>query len=230
MNEEYEEIDLLELAQRILSRWKFVVLLVVLSAGAAYGVTKQLITPIYEASTTVFIGKESTALASLNLADLQVGNQLVTDYRELIKTNLVTQEVIEELALITTVKDLQEALEVGTIKDSRFMHITFKDADPKVAAKVADKISVILTEKAEQIVGVKNILIVDFAEVPEKPVSPSTPKNVAVAGILGFVLALIIIFIELMLANTLEKDEDIEKELGLPLLGSIPVFEGGSRS
>ncbi len=225
MNEDYQEIDLMELAQRIRRLWKFVVLLVVLSAATAYGVTKMLVMPIYEASTTVFIGKENNAMATLNLADLQVGNQLVTDYRELIKTDLVMAEVIEELALITTVEELQEDLEVQTIKASRFQRIPFRYSDPQLAVTVADKISVILTEKAEQIVGVKNILIVDFADMPEKPVSPKIPVNVASSAILGFLVALLVILIQMIMGSTIESETDIEKELGLTLLGSIPMFK-----
>lgn len=230
MNEEYQEIDLMELAQRILQRWMLIVLLTAIAAGVSYGVTKYRLTPIYEASTTVFIGKDSSEIMGLDIMDFEMGQALVTDYQELIQTNLITEQVVKDLALLGTKEDIQAGLNVEAVKDSRFMRISFKDPSPEMAVKVADKLSVVLTKKAVDIVGVKNIQIVDFAELPKAPISPSTSKNVAVAGILGMMLALFIIFVELMMANTIEKEEDVEKELGLPVLGVIPKFAGEDRT
>ncbi len=226
MNVECQEIELLDLMRRIAKKWWLIVILVTISAVTSYYVTKMRITPIYKATTTIFIGKESSSITDISLADLEIGNQLVTDYRELIKTNLVAKEVIEKLALKVTPVDLNKFLMVQTVKGSRFMHISYKDPSPELAVKIVDKVSEVMKEKAETIVGAKNVHIVDYAELPHKPVSPNLFLNVAVAAVLGFITAIIIIVLDTMLDTAVHKEEEIEKEIGLPVLGIIPKFKG----
>lgn len=229
MNEEYKEIDLLELVRHVLHHWWLILILTLIAAGASYYITNTTIAPTYKAYTTLFIGKENNSITELSLSDLQVGNQLVTDYQELIKTNLVTEEVIKELALLATPGDLKLYLGVETIKDSRFMHVSYTDTNPERATEIANKLSEILAEKAIAIVGVKNIQIVDYAEVPTIPVGPNKTMNTAIAGVLGLMVALLVIFLKMTLINTVQKEEDIEKELGMPVLGLIPRFKGEQR-
>ncbi len=130
-------------------------------------------TPIYQAKSTLFIGKDSGGLSNISLSDLQVGNTLVSDYVQLISTNLVTEEVIQDLGLNTTVAAFKSNIGVKAISDSRFMRIAYNHPDPEQAKIIVNKLSETLTEKALDIVGVKNIQIVDYAKKPFAPVSPS---------------------------------------------------------
>lgn len=229
MEKEYQEVDILELAGRVMKKWWLILLLVLIAAGASLLMTRTMVTPVYEASTTVFIGKESAKLSDISLMDIQVGSQLVTDYTELLETNQVLESVIWELALKANPEALRENLTVSIIKDSRFMRIAYKDPNPELAVKVADKISDILKVKAEEVVGVKNVVIVDYAKVPSVPDSPSLPKNMGIAGVMGMMLALVVIFMQLVLDNTMKVESDVELELGLPVMGVIPRFKGEKR-
>ena len=230
MSEEYQEIDLLELGRIVLGKWWLILLLICVSSGTAFFTTKALVTPIYQASTTVFIGKESTKIADISLMDIQVGDQLVTDYNQLVKTNLVMNRVIDELALKATPGELVSHLSVETIKDSRFMRIAYEDPNPDMAVQVVNKVSDLLKIEAENVVGVKNVVIVDYATKPKTPVRPSRSKNMVIAGVLGMAVAVCVILLQHMLDNTFKKEQDVEKELGLPVLGLIPVFKGEERS
>ena len=229
MQEEYQEIDLVELMRAIMRKWWLIVGFMVVAGGISYYITTEYITPIYEAKSTLFIGKENDVLSNISLGDLQVDNKLVVDYRELIKTRLVTEEVINDLALLTTVDGLITNLNINIISESRFMHITFKDPVPERATQVVNRLSEVLAEKAESIVGVKNVQIVDYALVPTVPISPSIRKNVAIAAVLGMMVALGIIFLLMMLDNTVRTEEDLEKLSQVPVLGVIPKFKGEIR-
>lgn len=77
-------------------------------------------------------------------------------------------------------------------------------------------------------VGVNNISIVDPADVPQKPSSPRLVLNLALsllAGVgLGVLLALGLEQIDEAIADPAE----VERRLGLPLLGSVPKLETGT--
>ena len=70
-----------------------------------------------------------------------------------------------------------------------------------------------------------NITIIDRAEVPGTPSSPSLPRNLAIGLLLGLVLAGIAIFLRDQLDDVIHTPEDVEEKLGLSLLGVVPRAE-----
>lgn len=66
-----------------------------------------------------------------------------------------------------------------------------------------------------------NIAIVDAAQVPGSPSSPSLARNIMIAVLLGFALAIVLVFLRDQLDDRLRIPEDVESKVGLPLLGVI---------
>lgn len=71
-------------------------------------------------------------------------------------------------------------------------------------------------------VGVNNIAIVDTADVPEKPSSPRLLLNLAIAILAGFGLGTALAFGLEQLDEAIADPSEVERRLGLPLLGSVP--------
>ncbi len=71
-------------------------------------------------------------------------------------------------------------------------------------------------------VGVNNVSIVDPADVPQGPSSPSLLLNLLLAALLGLGLGVIIAFILEQLNETITDPAEVESRLGLPLLGVVP--------
>lgn len=67
-----------------------------------------------------------------------------------------------------------------------------------------------------------NIAVVDVAEEPKSPSSPSLTRNIAIALLLGLTLAAAIVFLRDQLDDRLRVPEDVESKIGMPLLGVIP--------
>lgn len=229
MENEYQEIDLRELISAVLKRWWIIALCFIISTVAAYIITIQYMEPIYEAETTLFIGKEKGDIGSISVGDFQLNSKLITDYREIAKSRLVATEVIENLKLNMDLKTFRNNLSVSTIKDSRLFTINVQHTNPKVAMDVANEIANVLVEKVSTIIDVKNVQVIDEALEPTSPVKPNKKMNVAIAGVLSIMVALFIIFIIEFLDNTVKSEEDIEKHLGLTVIGVIPKFKGEER-
>lgn len=77
-------------------------------------------------------------------------------------------------------------------------------------------------------VGVNNISIVDGAEQPRKPSSPKLLLNMALALVIGFVLAGGLALLLEQIDQGISDPSQVEQELGVPLLGSIPKVESGN--
>lgn len=73
-----------------------------------------------------------------------------------------------------------------------------------------------------------NVSIIDRAEPPNRPSKPRLLLNIALAGLLGLGCGVVIALLLEALDETLEKPEDVEEKLGLPVLGVVPLLEKGS--
>jgi capsular exopolysaccharide synthesis family protein len=74
-------------------------------------------------------------------------------------------------------------------------------------------------------VGVNNISIVDAAEVPGSPYTPRLSRNLAIALMLGLMFGGAAAFAREHLDDTFKSPEDVEENLGVPLLGIIPLVD-----
>lgn len=77
-------------------------------------------------------------------------------------------------------------------------------------------------------VTANNISIVDRAQAPNRPSKPNLLLNVALAGLIGLALGVLAALLIEALDETLEKPEDVEEKLGLPVLGVVPLLDKGT--
>jgi len=54
--------------------------------------------PVYKAETTLFLGKEKDQV-SLSFSDIQVNNQLVVDYREILQSRRVAEIINQKFGV-----------------------------------------------------------------------------------------------------------------------------------
>ena len=78
--------------------------------------------------------------------------------------------------------------------------------------------------------GGTSLLIASPALVPANPVKPNKKLNMAVALVLGLMVAVGLAFVLEFMDNTIKHPDDVQKHLGLPVIGAIPVYrESGSK-
>lgn len=77
-------------------------------------------------------------------------------------------------------------------------------------------------------VGVNNISVVDTADVPQKPSSPRLLVNLALALLAGLGLGALLAFGLEQIDEAIADPGEVERRLGLPLLGSVPKLESGT--
>lgn len=95
------------------------------------------------------------------------------------------------------------------------------------AVKVSENIYLILLEKYQEarineVMELGDIRIIDKALVPDAPIKPKKKLNLAIGGVLGVMLGVMLVFFMEYLDNTIKTADDIERHLGLPVLGLIP--------
>lgn len=221
-----EEIDLRDLFGMLMKRWYIILISVLVCSAAAALISLFVLKPVYQSNTTLYIGKnldgEKTDLA---YNDVLLGSQLVKDYREIVKSRLVANEVIQELKLADmSIDDFTAKLSVDLKNDTRVIQISAMDNNPEMAKSIANKVAEVFMVKVVDIMQVENVKVIDTAEAPEHPVKPNKKMNVAIGFILGLMVGFGIVFLIEYFDNTIKTVDDIKKYLDLPVIGTIPVF------
>ena len=220
------ELDLKQLFLIIIKRWWLMLLIPLVAAGVTAYLSYYVLDPVYEANTTLYvINKQSENQTTIAQSDLTVGGLLVQDYKEIIVSRTVTQEVIDQLGLIgLTTDELADKITVEAKNNTRILEIRVKDENPERAKKITDALASVFIERVVELMKVDNVSIVDAAVVPNAPVEPRPLRNTAIAAAAGLLLAIGAAFLLEFLDDTIKTSEDVEKHLGLTVLGTIPVF------
>ena len=229
MEERYEEteIDLVEVFHALVSKIWLIILLAALGFGLMVGYTMLFVKPTYSSSSTIYILSKTKSITSL--ADFQIGTQLTQDYKVIITSRPVLEEVIQNLGLNTTYDALKKQISINNPDNTRFLEITITDTDAYLAKKIVDELTDVSVKNTASVMDTEPPNIMDYGQVPEKPIAPSMKKNGIIGGLLGFVLACAIIIIQFMMNDSIKTGEDVEKYLGLNVLGMIPLEEGVSK-
>ena len=227
METEEIEIDLLQLWNAIRHRIWLVLLAGFIVADIAFAITKFLITPMYSSSATMLVVTKETTLSSL--ADLQLGSQLTNDYEIMITSRPVLQEAIEELGLEISYKRLRNMITISNPNDSRMLIISTLQADPELAKNVVDTVAEISSEYIAEKMEVTAPKIIEEGEVPIFQSSPNLLRNTAIGGMLGILAAVFLICVAVILNDSIQTEDDIERYLQLPVLAVVPDKSGSSR-
>jgi len=180
---------------------------------------------VYQSDTSIFVGKSNNMQNDqMVYNDILIGNQLVKDYRELVKSRLITNIVIKRLNLPLNAKQLSRKLNVSLKNDTRFIEITAQDTDPVMAQKIANEIASVFKEKAVELIDVENVQIIDVAELPTEPIKPNRKLNIAIAAFIGLMVGIGLVFLIEYMDNTIKTVDDIKKYVDLPVIGTIIQF------
>lgn len=179
--------------------------------------------PVYTTSTTVVLvkdeSKENDEVISQN--DITLNQKLVSTYRQIVKSKLVLNQVINELNLDYSYEKLYNEVNVTAVEDTEILKITVTDKSALLASKIANGIAAVFNKEITDIYNINNVNVIDEAEVDYKPSNDNLTRDLVLAIITGAVLSSAVIFIIFYFDDTLRDSEFIENEVKLPLIGKI---------
>ena len=131
------EIDLLELFRVWKKKLWLIILVTFLGGTVGFAFSKIAPTPMYTSTSMMYAVSKETTLTSL--ADLQIGSQLTQDYKVIITSRPVLEEVIGDLDLNISYEILKSKISINNPADTRILAITATDPDPQMAKAIVDR-------------------------------------------------------------------------------------------
>ena len=224
-----EEVDLKQLFEMFWNRKKqvFLIVLVFIIIGLIY--TIFLTVPKYTSSTTlVLTGSENSGGTSSNTittTDVTLNSKLVSTYSEIVKSNNVIRQVISNLGLDISEDELRNSVSVSSVEDTEMIKITVTTKNAEDSAKIANETANVFSAKVAEMYNINNVHILDQAEIDNNPSNINHPKDIVIFTFIGIVIAVIYVLLANMLDTTVKTAEDLERELKIPVLASIPIYE-----
>ncbi|MCL5934897.1 MAG: Wzz/FepE/Etk N-terminal domain-containing protein [Firmicutes bacterium] len=169
---------------------------------------------VSEGSPTVYISEEANPVyitLSQGYADKQTNISELTAKIEVVESVIAqTRQEFDQIqkALVERKTD-REKLDA---QKARLVTARNMLADKVTETQIAKSIDL----------GETSIVVVSPAMVPSSPIKPNKQLNIAVAFVLGLMMAVFIVFILEHLDNTIKSPQDVADKLHVPLLGSIP--------
>ncbi|MCO1600982.1 YveK family protein [Desulfosporosinus nitroreducens] len=229
-----EEIELRQYWEMLKKRWIIVLVLPIIAALTSGVVSFFIIKPVYQASTTLIVGKKASeagqaAVQMLDNSVLQANLQLAKTYATIAQSRTVEQSVINHLDLTMSVAELDKLITINPVKTTEILEIQVMNTNPELATDIANSMAAEFSKAVIEIKKVDSVSIVDTAVVPNNPVKPNKKLNILIAYVVGLMAAFGLVFLLEYLDNTIKTSSDVENVLGIPVLGVIPNFEAGKQ-
>lgn len=221
-------MNLQNLIKLVRNRWVTIAVtaLLTLLGAVAYTLVQ---TPLYQASTRLFISTTSGSSAS----DLYQGNLYsqgrVFSYTQLVMGETLAQRTIDRLGLDMNAATLKTHVTAKTKPNTVLIDVSVLDTSPVQARDIANAMSdefVMMVQELETPSrGAKpeaRVVVEQRATIPAQPVVPKKARNLALGIVLGGMLGVGLAFLRDLLDNTVKSQETLEGITGTGVVGYIP--------
>ena len=225
-----EEIDLKNILQSFWDRKIGMAIIILICVILGYIYTTYFVSPVYTATATAILtsstGNETTGTqVSVTQSEVTLNKSLLSTYQGIATSDSVVEDVITNLGLNSTPDEVRKNIKVSSEEETQIINISVENADPSLAAKIANEIRRVFAERVAELYDMNNIKPLDDAKVPTAPSNINHVKDILMFAAGGIVLAIIYVVVANLLDNTVKSSSDIEKAIGINVIAEIPIYE-----
>jgi capsular polysaccharide biosynthesis protein len=218
---EETELDLRDLFGVIKKRIWLIIVITLLTTFLAAIVSVFFISPTYESSVGIIIGKQAGG-EKITSSDVTMYQSLMQTYKDIAGTNKVAETAASTIGGGLKSGDLLKRTTVTTKTGTMILNIA---VDSKAAAdsfKEVQAYADAFVQRAKELIPEGDVRIMDSPQLPESPIKPNVKMNIAIGFLLGLLVSVGISFLLEYMNNTIVTKEDVEKYLELSVIGIIP--------
>lgn len=213
------EINLYELLLVVLEKWYWLVLSAALGVIITVFYSVQIAVPQYEATSKIYVINNKDSV--IDVSTLQVANYLTNDYLQVFDNWELHERVLQRLKLDYTYSQLSKIISVRNPTGTRVLVITCRTTEPLLAQSLANTYAEESAEFISEKMDTASPKLFEKALLPSAPVSPNKTRNALMGLLLGIIFAMAGILIHYMTDDYVRTEDDVEKYLNLPTLGTM---------
>ena len=202
--------------------WVIVLAAFVCSVGSLT-IDRMTFDPQYASTATLYILRQTDAANPSDAnSDFSLALKVVNDCTYLLKSHTVLDEVLSVLNLDMEYEDLYDCVSTTNPEDTRILEVTVKAESPEMAKRIVDRICTIGSKRIEEAMGFQQVNLYEFGTTDPDPCNRTRLLTFALAGVAAAVITYVIFLIIFLLDDRIKTDEDVERYLGLSILGNVP--------
>jgi capsular polysaccharide biosynthesis protein len=213
---------------RIIRRRIWVIVLAVMVTAVAAYVFSKLQEPLYrsEASYLVVPNRNDNGLSIVLTNNMN-------SYKQLALARPQIEKISAQLQLDRSPEWLLEHISIQANADDRKMivQVDYPDIDmaPRLANAVGENMAALVSSLNDGLEGTDKInMRITTPATPPQLYRPQTRINVLAGAFLGLIIGLLLAFVLDAIDDTLKNTEDVERHVGLTILGAIPATNATS--
>ncbi len=217
-------MNLMDYIRIILRRWWIVAILVILSVGSAFLLSK-VQTPVYRATQKILMQP-----SRIDFGLAEATTRLMRSYVVFLDSDDRAREVIDALQLDMLPGELRSHVTIDADESRLLLTIDVDLPDGQLASDIARQWGTIFVqwrEEENQRARFEDRISAELIDTPTfSQIRPNTTVNVLAGAVLGVLVGGVIVFVlEYLESNVIRDQNDIERSLGIPVLGAIPPEE-----
>lgn len=197
--------------------------------GATVGLGVALASPpMYRSTSSVLVISDRGDNPSELVQGSTYAENLVATYVVLVGSEIVLQPVIDELGLDTSVKSLATAISADSPLNTVIIDIHADSQDPAMAQQLSASVAQSLANVANKVSPTTmdgkatiRLTTIQSASLPKYPFSPRKRLSVAVGGIGGLGVGVLIAITRSLLRQTLRGRDDVAQVTAVPVVGEV---------
>ncbi len=217
------EIDIKQIAFLLLGKIGYILAIGVILAILAFTYFKFIATKSYNSSAQLYVMNQESD-GGITTGDIQISTYLTTDCLGMITSRPVMEKVISELKLDMTADALAGKISSDNTTGSRLITITVTDSSPVMAKRIVDSVAKASADHIKEVTQAEFVSQVYDGEIATAPSSPAVMRNTLIAMILGIAIGCAIVIIRFLMDDSIKGADDVEKFLGITVIGTIPLF------
>lgn len=214
---------------------KYVLVIVAVALVLIIGVfiyDKSIKKPLYTTYTTIILTKsnETQTGTTITQNDILLNQKLVETYSKIIKSKLVLEQVISETGVTYTAEELSKNVSVEAYENTEMLKISVTDQDPELAANIANSIAQVFSGEIAKIYQINNISVVDVAVTPEEVSNNTLKRDLLLALFVSIFGTIGVVFVVYYFDDTVKLTDDLEEEIGMPVVAKVFKSDIGSKN
>lgn len=222
-----EEFNISEFIKYYFSQIAIVIIFIIFGLLGCWYYTDNIQVAEYKSQTSLVL---TSGTDKITQNDITVNKNLVSTYREIIKSRRILSPVIENLQLDLTTEELSKKIAVTSTNDTEIIVITVTDTDSIKARDIANEIAKVFQKDIANIIPMDNISLVDEAVEASEPYNVNVLKQYIIGVGAGFLIGSMIITIMFYFDDSIKRPEDIEEKVGLSVLSTVPKYKNKNKS
>ena len=187
-------INITDLFETILKKWKFLLLALVLGVAASSVYSFLLAKPVYRVTSSLYVGNPEIEEGEKDgfeyKREVESFMLLMPTYKEIAESNAVKLAVMEATGADWDDIELESKVTIYHMGGTQVLKFQVESSDVQEAISVANAFVEITKSVSQEIRGIDLVQPLDRAVKPDYPISPIHTNNIILGAVLGLLLAL----------------------------------------